>query len=287
MCANVVAYMNTRSSIEPRPIHGGLAPNRTARVLVHPLDRDVFDRWLDPAERSEHTVRGYRRVALEAYGLIGKTLPEWTLADLHFYLDLVRRDRSRGTYELARDTLRSLCRHAYMAGRMTTNPANRLKALKSRAAHTLRILSRTEIANMRGAAHTQRDRTLIRFLYISGARVHEAASLRWNAVRPHADGGATFTVTTKKGEHEHYIPEATYRELLALPRVAMLDAPVFASLRRRGVTLSVWAIHGIVARSAKRAAIVRAVSPHFLRRSHVMHARENGAGPNDSSRFLE
>jgi site-specific recombinase XerD len=71
------------------------------------------------------------------------------------------------------------------------------------------------------------------------------------------------------------LPDIVSRSLLTLQGEAGANDPVFAS--HKGGRLTERAVHGMVKRTAARAKINAAISPHWLRHAHGSHAIEKGA----------
>ena len=63
----------------------------------------------------------------------------------------------------------------------------------------------------------------------------------------------------------------------ALRGDAGANDPVFPSSRKSGGLLTERAVHGIVKRSAAKAGVNQAISPHWLRHAHGSHAIDRGA----------
>jgi integrase/recombinase XerD len=74
-----------------------------------------------------------------------------------------------------------------------------------------------------------RNKLLIRFLYLSGARVSEAAELRWRDLKSVGDRGQV-TLFGKGGKTRILaLPPDLFKQLMAFRKDAPADAPVFAS----------------------------------------------------------
>jgi integrase-like protein len=71
------------------------------------------------------------------------------------------------------------------------------------------------------------------------------------------------------------LPDIVSRSLLSLRGDAGANDPVFGS--RKGGHLTERAVNGMVKRTARKAGINEAVSPHWLRHAHGSHAIDRGA----------
>ena len=131
-----------------------------------------------------------------------------------------------------------------------------------------------------------RDRTLLMFLYNTGARVQEVADLRLKNLdlgpqpRVHLHG---------KGVKWRVCPlwEKTVsllKRLLCRQRTTDLDSPVFIS--RQGRALTRFGIYKIVVRHTRVVSLkgsntkFRVISPHIFRHTTAVHLLESGVEPN-------
>ena len=126
------------------------------------------------------------------------------------------------------------------------------------------------------AAPSKRDRILIEVAYAGGLRVSEIVSLTWADVLPRENDLVQLSILGK-GEKPRQVllPEIVSRSLLTLRGDAGTNDPVFAS--RKGGRLTARAVHGMVKRTAARAGVNAAISPHWLRHAHGSHAIDEGA----------
>lgn len=138
-----------------------------------------------------------------------------------------------------------------------------------------RILSELETMTMIALETNLRNKLLIRFLYLSGARVSEVAGLKWRDLKAVGDRGQATLFG--KGEKTRIVPlpASIWKELQATRGHAGQDEPVFKS-RKHGA-LQPNQIREIIARAGKRAGIEDNVSPHWLRHSHASHSLDRGA----------
>jgi len=132
----------------------------------------------------------------------------------------------------------------------------------------------------RHCAILERDIAILQVFYATGARVSEVANLKLDDL--HTDLG--YIRCLGKGNRERIVPvgEETVRAVeryLASARQRLLDARqspyLFAS--SRGLKLTREAIWRLVKKYARRAGIIRRVSPHTLRHSFATHLLERGA----------
>jgi integrase/recombinase XerD len=135
-----------------------------------------------------------------------------------------------------------------------------------------RLLTPEEVRRLIQAAPPGEPRTLLRFLYYTGARASEVAALRWRDILRLADGTIACRLFGKgRKERTVRLRPALWAALQQLPsRRQGLEARVFDCHRA-----TIWRI----VRAAADAAGLgdRGVSPHWLRHCHASHALQAGA----------
>ena len=120
-----------------------------------------------------------------------------------------------------------------------------------------------------------RNKLLLRILYAGGIRVSELCRLCWKDVQER-DKGGQMTVYGKGGKtNTIIIPEPLWSDLILSRKNACDEAPLFRS--RKGGHLHPSQAWRIVKKSAGRAGIKKAVSPHWFRHAHASHALDRGA----------
>ena len=131
-----------------------------------------------------------------------------------------------------------------------------------------------------------RDRTLIMFLYNTGARVQEVADLRLENLdfetqpRVHLHGkGGKWRVCPLWEETASLL-----KELIEIQKVTELDDPIFVS--RQGGALTRFGIYKIVVRHTNIISLkgsnakARLISHHIFRHTTAVHLLESGVEPN-------
>ncbi len=174
--------------------------------------------------------------------------------------------------------VKSLLSYGHKLGYMPFNAGVAIKVRpdQSQARLAQRIISEVEVGLLIRAALTKRDRVLLQTTYAGGLRVSEIVALKWSDVIER-DARLQLSVTGKGGRvRQVLLPKKVSRSLLALRGDAAANNPVFAS-RKKGGHLSEHSVHVMVKRTAKRAGINEAVSPHWLRHAHGSHAIDRGA----------
>jgi len=169
-------------------------------------------------------------------------------------------------------------------GIMADNPLRNL-AIARRPARLPKTLTTQEVTSLldlppRPTPEDHRDRAMLEVLYASGLRVSELVGLAVSQV----DLNAGCLRVTGKGAKERVVPMGqTARDVLA--EYAAHARPTLLRRRpsralfvsRRGRALSRQACWKLLRRRARRAGIVKPISPHMLRHSFATHLLEGGA----------
>lgn len=265
-----------------------------AKPATKPLDRSgagtdeqLIGIWLDRYE-SPNTARAYRDdvdlfiaflaslPARTADGEAGraKALSEVKVAHLTAFAKHLKTEYSVGTHARRISAVKSLLTFAHETGYLPFNVGAAVKPPKQLNNLAERILSTEQVRLLIEASRPGRDRALIRFLYLSGARVSEATGLQWKHVHSDEQG---FRVTLHgKGKKTRHIPlPASVEKDFEILEKTRLSSYVFESrYGRRLSTKDAW----LIMRAAARKAYIRApVSPHWLRHAHATHALRRGA----------
>jgi site-specific recombinase XerD len=169
----------------------------------------------------------------------------------------------------------------------------RMVPIKKGVANSITYLEKPEIDALLAApdqsvSQGARDHALLLFLYNSGARASEAASLRIGDI----DWHARSVRIVGKGRKERRCPlwTNTIEELRRLAGQRPNDAPVF--LNRRGEPITRYGIHTMVERyvAKLRAATPqlrgKRISPHVIRHSTATHLLQAGVDINTIRAWL-
>ena len=189
-----------------------------------------------------------------------------------------------------------MLRHASLArtAHSTSSGAQiRMVPIKKGVANSITYLEKPEIDALLAApdqsvSQGARDHALLLFLYNSGARASEAASVRIGDI----DWHARSVRIVGKGSKERRCPlwTNTIEELRRLAGQRPKDAPVF--LNRRGEPITRYGIHTMVERYvAKLRATApqlrgKRISPHVIRHSTATHLLQAGVDINTIRAWL-
>jgi site-specific recombinase XerD len=259
------------------PAHRIVTQIRATRAET---DEQLLVSWLDSLG-SPHTRRNFEQVARRFLTeLPSGGIRAATVEDVREALTRVAAGLAETTARQYVLRIKSLLGYASRLGytQFNAGAALRVKSDGPRRGATLakRIISEVEVGLLIRAARSKRDRVLLETLYAGGLRVSEAVALTWSDVLPRGDQ-VQLSVLGKGGVvRQVLLPEIVSKSLLSLRGDAGANDPVFAS-RKGGARLTERAVHGMVKRTAVKAGVNTAVSPHWLRHAHGSHAIDRGA----------
>lgn len=240
-------------------------------------DEHLIATWLHG--RSPHTVRAYDAdVAKLRSFLSWKQLSQVTLPDLQAFADSLAGLRPTSQCRVL-SAVKSLLSFGQRVGYLSFNVGAPLRLPAHRNSLAERILSENQVHTLLHCAPgrrgtKERNRVLLLFLYVSGARVSEVTRLRWRDLQAREHGGQV-TLFGKGGKTRSVLlPVSLWRRLERLRGEAGPDEPVFRSLKGQALDRS--QVLRIVRGAAKRAGVEAPVSPHWLRHAHASHALDRG-----------
>jgi integrase/recombinase XerC len=266
------------------------------------LDNNV-DAYLshlqDARGASAHTVRSYASDLQQFMQWLSseKLLesPDWNgvthLMIRGFLSYLVQKNYEHRSVLRKLSTLKAFFKWMERAELVAGNPA--AKVLSPKSPRPLPdVLEPSEVENMLAltnadSAFAARDKALLEVMYATGMRVAEAAALALPEINWAA---GEIRVISGKGNKERivllgrYAREALERyvgkargDLLSRRRNKEEHTTNSVWINSRGTPLSAHAIYTLVQDYAKRAGIMKHVSPHTLRHSFATHLLQNGA----------
>lgn len=238
-------------------------------------DNEVIESWLHG--RSPHTVQSYRRHLARFFEVVNKPLKAIELTDLQRYRDSLY--GAPNSQKLAINAIRSLFTFAFKEGYIDRSPASSRSFAPPKTELRLaeRMLSEDEVQRIVDNVRRQRDRVLVRMMYLTGGRVSELCDLKWGDIRKSKNGGRV-TVTGKGMKTRAIVLSQSTMDLLGTIRGdAKPSHPVFRS--QKGGHLDPSQAWRIVRAAAAKAGIDKNVSPHWFRHSHASHALEKGVSP--------
>jgi site-specific recombinase XerD len=147
--------------------------------------------------------------------------------------------------------------------------------LRGSATAAKRVISETEVALLIRAARSKRGRLLLQVAYAAGLRISEIVGLSWPDVIARDKGRVQLSIAGKGGKLRQVLLQAEVSGALLALAPPDATGPVFCG--RSAQRLGERAVFGMLKRTAKRAGLPAAVSPHWLRHAHGSHALDRGA----------
>lgn len=204
---------------------------------------------------------------------IGPVEAQRTLAE-------IRKGYSTATVNQTASALSSLWDEMIRQRIVDSNPWKQVRRHKPKTRVGEKVLTEEEVQALIKAAPVGLNRTLIRFLYATGARISEVImpppnkresghGLRWRDLRPGSDGWYMATLLGKGDKTRTVgVQPSMMKDLRQLPGQHRPDDYLFPIARS-----SAWRI---IRRAAQAAGLGRDASPHWLRHTHAVHARRHG-----------
>jgi len=239
-------------------------------------DRELVELWLG-TKRSEHTQRAYGRdvegwlVYLRGFG---RGLRGATAADLQRWASSLEGAPASRARRIS--AVKSLLTFGHKTGFLVFNVGSVVSGPSAPNELAERILTEVEVHQLLKVAKG-RDRALLIFLYLSGARISEALVLQWRHVHPSPDGTASITLHGKGDKTRHVrLPDDGLRALETVrPADCAPERCVFSTASGR--PLDDANVRRTLRALAKRAELALPVSPHWMRHAHASHALDRGA----------
>jgi integrase/recombinase XerD len=237
-------------------------------------DRQLIKLWI--SQKAKTTQKTYLMVVRQFLTFAGKELREIRLEDILLWLESFQlRVRSQNTINNKLAAIKSLFSFGVKTGYLSANPASMIKVPKPKDALNERILIDEEVKKLISAASSERDRLILKLIYVLGLRVSELVGLNWSDFKPTSD---SVTVTVFGKGHKTrtlLIGNNLWKQLQQLPRSDKTEA-VFLS--RFGNRLDRHAVHRLIKKAVETSGINPHTSAHWLRHAHACHSLNNGAG---------
>lgn len=234
-------------------------------------DEELVEQWLAVRMVSPNSIASYKASVNQFVEFADKSLPEITVKDMTNFLAFLQSQYKATTVGTKLGALRSLFTFGVDSGYLKKNIAKMVQRPLVKDHLAEKILTVEQIEQLVNAARRPKDKLLIRFAYSTGARPTEVISFRRLDLKARDEGGQV-TIFGKYGlTRRLLLPEPLWSDLIEYCHKRQLqpEDKVFSTSRT-----SFWRL---VKRTAIRAGMSWAASPHWLRHSHASHALENGA----------
>ena len=226
--------------------------------------------WL--SEQSPKTRTEYDRDFSRFLDWLDSEFSSLTVEDLQEYRDDLLSTYARSTARRKLAVVKSFLSYGTRVGAWSHDPGAAVSLPSASDTKAKRILSPEQVRAVIDAASEGRDRTLVLFLYVTGARASEAAGLTWDDCTERDEGGQVRLVGKGEDYRSVRVPAPVWDALATMGT----EGPVFAS--QKGGPLSRQQIWRIVKRATSRAeGVPDDASTHWLRHAHASHALEGGA----------
>ena len=177
-------------------------------------------------------------------------------------------------------SLKSWCVWQKASGIIASDPCQSLQG-PQKARYLPQVLTVAEVELLYQAAETVRDRLIVELLYGAGLRVSELVNLSWADINQTRGSIKCFG----KGSKERMVPIGKqalkaiqdYKQEMEKGRRKKTASASPLLINRQGKRMTRLIVWQIIKRLAKRAGIVKKLSPHTLRHSFATHLLENGA----------
>jgi site-specific recombinase XerD len=266
-------FMARRRTTLPAHRIGTLATGTRAKS-----DAELVRSWADGL-RSTHSRRNFEKTALRFLGALpAGGIRKATVEDVREALAKITEGLSDATAQQYVLRVKSLLSYGHKLGYMAFNAGVTIKVRpnQSRGGLAKRIMPEVDVKLLIRAARSRRDRVMLETLYAGGLRISELVGLSWADVIDR-DAKVQLSVTGKGGRtRQVLLPDVVSGSLLSLRGGAGANDPIFAS-HKGGRRLTERTVGYMLKRTAKRAGIAGAVSPHWLRHAHGSHALDRGA----------
>lgn len=233
-------------------------------------DKQVVGLWLH--DKAPGTQRIYRTDVIRFLSFIGKPLSVITIGDVQAFADSLECAPATKARVLA--AIKSLFGFAKRIGYVRFDVSAAVKLPRVKNTLSERILCEGDVSRMIALEPDDRNRVILKLLYLSGMRVSELCRLARCDVQSDTNG-VYITVFGKGGKTRTiWLDNHIYKDLVFIRGNGGPDDPIFRS--HKGGFLDPSQIWRIVRSAARRAGIDADVSPHWFRHAHASHALERG-----------
>lgn len=249
-----------------------------SQAATESVNEQIIALWL--VGKSSTTIASYRRSAQRFLEYLGKPLHLVSVAEVQGFAGyLAQQQLSLSSIGNIMSIVRSLLSFAHKCQITEQNVGALVDIPEAPDCLSEKILSEVEVQKMIILTTNERDRLILRLLYLTGLRVSELCALKWKDLMERNTGEGQVTVLGKGNKTRSILlPKSLWQELKQWRSDASSSEPVFRSRKSSsGGHLTRERVHQIVRAAAARASLEGNVSPHWLRHSHASHALERGA----------
>jgi len=245
-----------------------------ANIIPHQADNDgdLVQLWLHG--KSKHTQRYYSGDVQHFFEFTRKSLKQVILKDLQGFADHIdQQELTDGSKRRILSSVKSLISFAHKLGYLPFDVSRPLILPTPKETLAERILSDEEVKRIIHAENHPRNKLILKMLFITGVRVSELCSLRWNDLLERCDGGQVTIYGKGSKTRTVLIPEPLWSEMIEFRRSAPADLPVFRG-KGKNSPMHPTTVLRIVRKAAHKAGLHQNVSPHWMRHAHASIAAE-------------
>ncbi len=238
-------------------------------------DPQLIRFWV--SQKALTTQKTYIMVARQFLSFSGKELRDIMVEDILLWLESFElKKASQYTINNKLAAIKSLFAFGIKTGYLSGNPAQMIKVPRPKESLNERILLDEDVKKLINAAQSQRDRLILKLIYVLGLRVSELVGLNWSDFKPTSSDSIAVTVFGKGHRTRTLlIAPQLWSQLKQLPRSDRTEAVFLSRHRNR---LDRHAIHRLIKKAVEIAGINPHTSAHWLRHAHACHSLDNGAG---------
>lgn len=181
------------------------------------------------------------------------------------------------TQKRHKSALQSLYSFLTDHGYVEKNLGRGLKKITTPHTISKKYLTQEEVIRIFLSEKNERNRILLKLMYVLGLRISEVTQLKWKDIQNREDHG--LVNISGKGGKSRSIPisGSLWDELKKFRGTKKDFEPLFTAWNDGENPLSPDQIQQIIKKAALRAGITKPVSPHWLRHAHASHAIDRGA----------
>lgn len=232
-------------------------------------DQEIITLWL--SDKTKLTVKSYDRQVKQFLNFVGKDLTSVMYEDFMQYKGFMRlKGYKPSTQRTKLTAIKSLFSFATKLGYLTANVATIVENVPVKDEVRRKALPHDTISLLVNNANNERDKLIIKTLYLLGLRVSELIDINWNDFN-FINGKIDLKVIGKGNKVRHLlVPNDLFQCLLAQKTN---DNYVFVSYQND--KLSRQSVNKMLAKLSDKLGIKK-INPHAFRHSHATHSLANG-----------
>lgn len=224
---------------------------------------------------SARTIGNYKLYLTKFGEFLNKRTEDITTNDIRYYItSLGEKGLKKTSIQAVINILRSYFSWMTMEEIIPKNPMLRIRSFKIDKKQGRHPLTPEEFERLRDACNDYREKALIEFLYSTGCRISEAASIDLQSI----DFDRRTVNVVGKGDKQRTLYFSVRARLMIQAYVLNRKGgeALFAGKWGRCLRLSTRELQYIVQRIGKRAGLSRRVHPHLLRHTFATNALHAG-----------